>query len=59
MTLYHYTPPETYLFSYGRQRMDVDRKLGGEDLGEEERETIIGIYDLRKRRVFFNKKEEC
>lgn len=59
MTLYHYTPPETYLFSDGRQRMDVDRKLGGEDLGEEERETIIGIYDLRKRRVFFNKKEEC
>lgn len=37
--------------------MDMDRKLGGEDLGEEERETIIGIYDLRKRRVFFNKKK--
>lgn len=37
--------------------MDVGRKLGGEDLGEKERETRIRIYDLRKRSVFFNKKK--
>lgn len=38
--------------------MDVDRKLGGEDLGEEERETIIRIYIMSGKKTIFNKKEK-